>query len=189
MNAFGIGFAVFGVIVAIIICAVVVVWLTCFCVKMLTRTFSTTLDSFSTVQKEDIKLKYEAKRERMLKARELKSKHQAEEQEKKLNSKQKVHEYKMTCLDKKLAEQEDKARVKYDIEPTAEEREFIEKIRAEKENKREAKIKEHEEKAVKAPSIKEKKEKKNENRVIENPTIENMEGDIENHDRVDKDEE
>ena len=97
MNAFGIGFAVFGVIVAIIICAVVVVWLTCFCVKMLTRTFSTTLDSFSTVQKEDIRLKYDAKRERMLKARELKSKHQAEEQEKKLNSKQKVHEYKMTC--------------------------------------------------------------------------------------------
>lgn len=105
-------FTFIGMIVCILIALIAIVWVTCFAVKLLIKTFNVKVGKSFELMSEDISKKAESKRER----NEIKRKAAAEKKMEllnlKLESKQKVHEMKKQKLAEKLNNQEEIAKQK-----------------------------------------------------------------------------
>lgn len=105
-------FTFIGMIVCILIALIAIVWITCFAVKLLVKTFNVRVGKSYDLMSEDISKKAEARRER----NEIKRKANLEKKNEllnlKLESKQKIHEIKKQKLAEKLKEKEDKVKNK-----------------------------------------------------------------------------
>ena len=106
-------FAVIGIAVSLIAAVIAVVWLTCFVVKLLIKTFGEKVQASYDVMSEDIAKKAEAKKARNEKKRLQKNEHKLEVLTLKLESAQKIHEMKTGKISAKLAEKEQRAKEKY----------------------------------------------------------------------------
>lgn len=105
-------FAFIGMTVCIIIALIAIVWVTCFAVKLLVKTFSVRVGKSYDLMVEDITKKAEAKKERNETKRNASLEKKNEILNLKLESKQKIHEMKKQKLEKKLLEKENKAKEK-----------------------------------------------------------------------------
>ena len=159
-------FAVIGIAVSIVAAVIAVVWLTCFVVKLLIKTFGEKVQASYDVMSEDIAKKAEAKKIRNEKKRAQKSEHKMEVLTLKLESAQKIHEIKTGKISAKLAEKEQKAKEKYLAKPANNEMPKVEKPVQEKEKK-------VEEKPVQEKEPKEQTKKKKEVEEKETTTDEN----------------
>lgn len=95
-------FTFIGIVVCIITAAIALVWLTCFVVRLLIKTFRSKIDESYNVYLEDMKKKAENKKERNAKKREEKDAQKMELLNMKLESKARVHEMKKQKLQAKL---------------------------------------------------------------------------------------
>ena len=138
-------FTFIGIVVCIITAAIALVWLTCFVVRLLVKTFGSKINESYNVYLEDMKKKAESKKERNNKKREAKDAQKMELLNMKLELKEKVHEMKKQKLQEKFAEKENTQREK--LFGKAEEVETEEKPVEEKASKKAAKSKEKEENA------------------------------------------
>ena len=145
-------FAIIGVVVTLIVTLIALVWLTCFMVRLLIKTFSYRVDVSVDVAKEDIDNKAAAKKERNKLKTDQKNAHKMAMLKMKLESSQRVFEMKKDALAINLNEKENKERVKMGLEPN----EQVAKVKKVEENKADKKesIKEVE----KEESIEDKKE-------------------------------
>lgn len=105
-------FTFIGVVVCILITLIAVVWLTCFFVKLLIKTFSVRVGKSYDLMVEDITKKSEAKKERNEKKRQAKLDHKMELLNMKLESKARVHEMKKKKLEDSLEAKERNQKVK-----------------------------------------------------------------------------
>lgn len=140
-------FTFIGIVVCIITAAIALVWLTCFVVRLLVKTFGSKINESYNVYLEDMKKKSESKKERNAKKREAKDAQKMELLNMKLELKEKVHEMKKQKLQEKFAEKENTQREKLfgKVEEVVTESE--EKPVEEKASKKAAKSKEKEENA------------------------------------------
>ncbi|MBQ7917659.1 MAG: hypothetical protein IJ310_02445 [Clostridia bacterium] len=95
-------FTFIGIVVCIITAAIALVWLTCFVVKLLIKTFGAKVGESYDVFVEDMKKKAENKKARNAKKREEKDAQKLELLNMKLESKARVHEMKKQKLQAKL---------------------------------------------------------------------------------------
>ena len=105
-------FTFIGIVVCIVATLIALVWLTCFIVRLLVKSFKFKVQESYNVMEEDIKRKAESKKERNAKKRDVKAAHKMELLNMKLESKAKVHEMKKQKLQEKLDEVENAQRVK-----------------------------------------------------------------------------
>lgn len=105
-------FTFIGIVVCVLITLIAIVWLTCFFVKLLVKTFSVRVGKSYDLMVEDITKKAEAKKERNEKKRQAKFEHKNELLNMKLESKQRVHEMKKKKLADKLETSEQSQKVK-----------------------------------------------------------------------------
>ena len=108
MNAFVIGFAVVGIIVAIVAVILFGAWAVSFYATVAVRTFKQHLNEYTEVQKEHNTKKNEARKERLAKSREQKQRHKDEMLQAKLESKQRIFEMKKKAQEEKLKANEEK---------------------------------------------------------------------------------
>lgn len=112
-------FGVFGMIVAGIICLIALVWATCFAVRILVKTFTSTVENFNSVEKEHISKKYEARRDRLAQKRIKDNEHKQEILDLKLAKQEEIHKIKLQKLEEKLNQQVEetatKNNIKYDL--------------------------------------------------------------------------
>ena len=106
-------FTFIGVTVSIIVTLIAIVWLTCFFVKLLVKTFGVRVGKSYEIMVEDINKKAEAKRERKELARQAKFAQKMELLNMKLESRARIHEMKMTKLEGTLDAKEAEAKVKF----------------------------------------------------------------------------
>lgn len=99
-------FTFIGVVVCILVTLIAIVWLTCFFVKLLVKTFNVRIGKSYDLMVEDITKKSDAKKERNEKKRQAKFEQKNELLNMKLESKQKIHEMKKFKLSEKLEAQE-----------------------------------------------------------------------------------
>ena len=119
-------FAFIGMLVCIIIALIAIVWVTCFAVKLLIKTFGVRVGKSYDILVEDINKKSEAKKERKEIARKAAFEKKMEILNLKLDSKQKIHEMKKQKLEQKLLKQEESAKIKFFSENKQEKLESIE---------------------------------------------------------------
>lgn len=105
-------FTFIGIAVSIIIALIAIVWLTCFFVKLLVKTFGLRVGKSYDLMVEDINKKAEAKKERNEKKRSEKLAQKMEILNMKLESKARVHEMKKAKLEEKLDAKEAGAKTK-----------------------------------------------------------------------------
>ena len=106
-------FAWIGIIISILAVSIAVVWLTCFVVKILIKSFGEKVSASYSVVSEDIAKNTQARKERNEKKRVQKHAQKFEILLMKLENKKKIHELKKGKLSEKLKEKEQKAREKY----------------------------------------------------------------------------
>ena len=99
-------FTFIGIIVCLLVTLIAIVWLTCFFVKLLVKTFGVRVGKSYDLMVEDITKKAEAKKERNEKKRQAKFEQKNELLDMKLESKQRVHEMKKKKLADSLGEKE-----------------------------------------------------------------------------------
>ena len=156
-------FTFIGMIVCILIALIAIVWLTCFAVKLLIKTFSVRVGKSLDLAVEDINKKAEAKKERNDLKRKAAAEKKLEILNMKLESKQRVHEIKKAKLAEKLENQENIAKTKLFGEIERVEEQKIDKSTTENIVKNQADVNENDEKsAQKKPRKKNNKEKTNE---------------------------
>ena len=119
-------FAFIGMLVCIIIALIAIVWVTCFAVKLLIKTFGVRVGKSYDIMVEDINKKSEAKKERKEISRKAAFDKKMEILNMKLENKQKIHEMKKQKLEQKLARQEENAKLRFFGDNKQEELEFIE---------------------------------------------------------------
>lgn len=119
-------FAFIGMLVCIIIALIAIVWVTCFAVKLLIKTFGVRVGKSYDIMVEDINKKSEAKKERKEISRKAAFDKKMEILNMKLENKQKIHEMKKQKLEQKLAKQEENAKLRFFGDNKQEELEFIE---------------------------------------------------------------
>lgn len=144
-------FTFIGIVVCIIAASIALVWLTCFVVKLLIKTFGAKVGESYDVFVEDMKKKAENKKARNAKKREEKDAQKMELLNMKLESKARVHEMKKQKLQEKLdmrenaqkeklfgvpAEQEE-VETKVEEEPEVKEQEEVETKKSSKSKKKE----------------------------------------------------
>lgn len=105
-------FTFIGIAVSIIIALIAIVWLTCFFVKLLVKTFGMRVGKSYDLMVEDINKKAEAKKIRNEKKRSEKLAQKMELLNMKLESKARVHEMKKAKLEGKLETRENAAKVR-----------------------------------------------------------------------------
>ena len=105
-------FTFIGVAVSIIIALIAIVWLTCFFVKLLVKTFGARVGKSYDLMIEDINKKAEAKKERNEKKRSEKLAQKMELLNMKLESKARIHEMKKDRLEGTLSAKEAEAKAK-----------------------------------------------------------------------------
>ena len=105
-------FTFIGIVVCIITAAIALVWLTCFVVRLLVKTFGSKINESYNVYLEDMKKKAESKKERNNKKREAKDAQKMELLNMKLESKARIHEMKKDRLEGTLSAKEAEAKAK-----------------------------------------------------------------------------
>ncbi len=105
-------FTFIGMAVCILIALIAIVWLTCFLVKLLVKTFGVKVGKSYDLMVEDINKKAEAKKERNEIKRQAKLAQKMEILNMKLENKQKIHDMKKVKLEGKLDAKENAARFK-----------------------------------------------------------------------------
>jgi hypothetical protein len=105
-------FTFIGIVVCIVAASVALVWLTCFVVKLLVKTFGAKVGESYDVFVEDMKKKAENKRERNAKKRAEKDAQKMELLNMKLELKARVHEMKKQKLQEKFDAKENAQREK-----------------------------------------------------------------------------
>ena len=113
-------FAFIGMAVCILIALIAIVWVTCFAIKLLVKTFGVRVGKSYDIMVEDITKKSEAKKERKEIARKASADKKMEILNMKLESKQKIHEMKKQKLAENLAQKEELAKSKIFGEVVAE---------------------------------------------------------------------
>ena len=145
-------FAVIGVVVTLLVTMIALVWLTCFMVRLLIKTFSYRVDVSVGVAKEDIDNKADAKKQRNKLKTDQKNAHKMAMLKMRLESNQRVFEMKKDALAASLNDKENKERVKMGLEPN----EQVAKVKKVEENKVDKK--ESTKEVEKEESIEDKKE-------------------------------
>ena len=112
-------FAFIGVVVTLVVTIIALVWLTCFMVRLLVRTFSYRVDVSVDVAKEDIDNKAKAKKQRNKLRRDSRNQHKMTILKMKLENEQKIFELRKDSLAKSLLQKENKERIKLGM-PTVE---------------------------------------------------------------------
>lgn len=105
-------FTFIGMAVCILIALIAIVWITCFLVKLLVKTFGVKVGKSYDLLVEDINKKSEAKKERNEKKRTEKLAQKMELLNMKLESKARVHEMKKAKLEGKLNQKENQVKTK-----------------------------------------------------------------------------
>lgn len=105
-------FTFIGMAVCIIIAAIAIVWLTCFLVKLLVKTFGIRVGKSYDLMVEDIEKKSAAKKERNEIKRQAKFAQKKELLNMKLENKAKIHEMKKAKLEGKLDKKEAAVKVR-----------------------------------------------------------------------------
>lgn len=105
-------FTFIGMAVCILIALIAIVWLTCFLVKLLVKTFGVKFGKSYDIMVEDINKKAEAKKARNEIKRQAKLAQKMEILNMKLENNQKTHEMKKAKLDKKLKDKENATKTK-----------------------------------------------------------------------------
>lgn len=105
-------FTFIGMAVCILIALIAIVWITCFLVKLLIKTFGVKIGKSYDIMVEDINKKAEAKKERNEIKRQAKLAQKMEILNMKLENNQKIHEIKKTKLNKKLNDKENATKTK-----------------------------------------------------------------------------
>ena len=105
-------FTFIGMAVCILIALIAIVWITCFLVKLLVKTFGVKVGKSYDLMVEDINKKADAKKERNEIKRQAKLSHKMEILNAKLESKQKIHDMKKAKLEGKLDAKENAVMVK-----------------------------------------------------------------------------
>lgn len=141
-------FTFIGISVSIIIALIAIVWLTCFFVKLLVKTFGLRVGKSYDLMVEDINKKSEAKKVRNEKKRNAKLEQKMELLNMKLESKARIHEMKKAKLEGTLEANEAEAKVKFFGEDVPN---YVAKPKAKTEPKKEAKVDEKKEDLVGEP--------------------------------------
>ena len=105
-------FTFIGMAVCILIALIAIVWITCFLVKLLVKTFGVKVGKSYDLLVEDINKKSEAKKERNELKRQAKLAHKMEMLNIKLESKQRIHDIKKAKLEGKLDSKENAVMIK-----------------------------------------------------------------------------
>lgn len=105
-------FTFIGMAVCILIALIAIVWITCFLVKLLIKTFGVKFGKSYDIMVEDINKKAEAKKARNEIKRQAKLAQKMEILNMKLENNQKIHEMKKAKLDKKLTDKENATKTK-----------------------------------------------------------------------------
>ena len=105
-------FTFIGMVVSIIVTLIAIVWLTCFFVKLLIKTFNVRVGKSYEIMVEDINKKSEAKKERKELKRQASFEQKKELLNMKLESKAKIHEMKKQKLADKLETKEQNQKYK-----------------------------------------------------------------------------
>ena len=105
-------FTFIGMAVCILIALIAIVWITCFLVKLLVKTFGVKVGKSYDLMVEDINKKAEAKKERNEIKRQAKLAHKMEILNMKLENKQNIHNMKKAKLEGKLDAKENAVKVK-----------------------------------------------------------------------------
>ena len=153
-------FTFIGMVFSIVVSLVALVWLTCFVVRLLIKTFKKQVENSYEVFVENSEAKTKSKKERNAIKREAKDARKMEVLNMKEESRERIHKMKVDKLGIKLNEAENKAREKYGESKQPEKKvdvakeikrqeafEKSEKERAEKESKKETKKENTEESA------------------------------------------
>ncbi len=135
-------FTFIGVSVSIIVTLIAIVWLTCFFVKLLVKTFGVRVGKSYEIMIEDINKKAAAKQERKELARQEKFAQKMELLNMKLESRARIHEMKKTKLEGTLDAKEAEAKVKLFGEDAPN---YVAKPKAKTEPKKETKVEEKKE--------------------------------------------
>lgn len=106
-------FTFIGVVVCVLIAAIAIVWLTCFMVKLLIKTFGVQVKNSYDVFVENNTAKAESKKARNAIKRKAADEQKLEITNMKLESKKRIYDMKKEKLAKNLLEKEEKAKEKY----------------------------------------------------------------------------
>ena len=135
-------FTFIGVTVSIIVTLIAIVWLTCFFVKLLVKTFGVRVGKSYEIMVEDINKKAAAKQERKELARHEKFAQKMELLNMKLESRARIHEMKKAKLEGTLSAKEAEVKVKLFGEDAPN---YVAKPKSKTEPKKEAKLEEKKE--------------------------------------------
>ena len=123
-------FTFIGMAFSIVVSVVALVWLTCFVVRLLIKTFKTQVQSSYDIFVENNQAKAKSKKERNAIKRQAKDARKMEILNMKEESRDRIHQMKVDKLGIKLNEDENKAREKYGFQVKNEEKETLgDKIR------------------------------------------------------------
>ncbi len=115
-------FTFIGMVFSIVVSVVALVWLTCFVVRLLIKTFKTQVQSSYDIFVENNEAKAKSKKERNAIKRQAKDSRKLEILNMKEESRDRVHQMKVNKLGVKLLENEEKAKEKYGIQTKSEEK-------------------------------------------------------------------
>lgn len=132
-------FTFIGMAFCIIVAVVALVWLTCFVVRLLIKTFKTQVQNSYDIFVENSAAKTKSKKERNAIKRKAQEERKLEILNMKLESQERIHQMQVEKLGKNLLEKEEKAKEKYGIFGVS-----IEEKPASKTSKKPAKTKETE---------------------------------------------
>lgn len=125
-------FTFIGMVFSIVVSLVALVWLTCFVVRLLIKTFKKQVQNSYDIFVENSEAKTKSKKERNAKKRQAKDARKMEILNMKEESRERIHKMKVDKLGIKLNEDENKAREKYGIKTKVEEnpeKTIVEKIK------------------------------------------------------------
>jgi len=95
-----------GIIVCVVVTSIALVWVTCFVVRLLVKTFGTKVGSYTEIVVEDIKEKSKVKRELKEQERQAQKEHKEELLKVRLESKKRLNDMKKKKLEEKLRAKE-----------------------------------------------------------------------------------
>lgn len=121
-------FTFIGMAFSIVVSLVALVWLTCFVVRLLIKTFKTQVQNSYDIFVENSTAKAQSKKERNAIKRKVKDARKMELLNMKEESRERIHQMKVDKLGIKLNEEENKAKEKYGI-TTEQEKSISEKIK------------------------------------------------------------
>ena len=127
-------FTFIGMAFCIIVAVVALVWLTCFMVRLLIKTFKTQVQNSYDIFVENSSAKTKSKKERNAIKRQAKDARKMEILNLKQESQDRIHKMKVEKLGAKLSEVEERAKEKYGVENVQEEN-FEPKVEIKKQDK------------------------------------------------------